>query len=223
MALFNLADHIEQTLLKPDAVLSQIDALVQGALQHKFKGVCVNSRFVAHVSQQLKNSAVKTVAVVGFPLGAAASSAKAFEAEHCVRNGAQEIDMVLSLGALKENNQAFALKDIKEVLAACGPAQLKVIIETSLLTEEEKIRACQWVAQSGAHFIKTCTGFAGGGATVADIQLMKKYVNGACQIKASGGIKTAALAQELLAAGAHRLGTSAGIELLAGQTQLSGY
>jgi deoxyribose-phosphate aldolase len=215
--------YIDHTLLKPEATTAQVLLLCEEAKKHRFFGVCVNSRFVPVVAKELKDSAVAPVAVVGFPLGAMATSPKAFEAEWCVRQGAKEIDMVISLGALKEKNHNYVREDIRAIVSAAQGALVKVIIETSLLQEEEKRWACSLAVEGGAHFVKTSTGFNGGGATVEDIQLMRSVVGPRIGVKASGGIKTLAQAEALIAAGATRLGTSSGVALIQGQAVGGGY
>ena len=218
----NLNQYIDHTLLKPDATSAQINQLTQEALQFQFAGVCVNSAYIEKVSQNLKGSSVLSVAVIGFPLGAMSTESKAFEASDCAKKGAQEIDMVINIGALKDQNYDFVLKDIAAVVKAAAPAQVKVIIETALLTREEKIKACELSAQAKAHFVKTCTGFNGGSASVEDIQLMRQVVGPQIGVKASGGIKSVEQAQSLIAAGANRLGTSSGVALANNQTPTTG-
>ncbi|PIS10127.1 MAG: deoxyribose-phosphate aldolase [Bdellovibrio sp. CG10_big_fil_rev_8_21_14_0_10_47_8] len=219
----SLASYIDQTLLKPEATSEQIRKLCQGALQYQFFGVCVNSGFIEQVSRELRGSSVTPVAVVGFPLGAMASAAKCFEAEWCVKNGAKEIDMVLSIGRLKEKDFDFVRQDIASVVKASAGALVKVILETILLTEDEKVTACALSLEGGAHFVKTCTGFAGGGASVTDISLMRSVVGPSVGVKASGGVKTTEHAWALIQAGATRLGTSSGIELVQGKNSQGGY
>jgi deoxyribose-phosphate aldolase len=219
----SLAPFIDQTLLKPDASTTQILKLCEDARAHHFFGVCVNSSFIELVAKELQSTDVKPVAVVGFPLGAMLSIGKAFEAEQCVRLGAQEIDMVLSIGRLKESNFAFVRADIQAVVKASQGALVKVIIETSLLNEEEKKTACLLSVEAGAHFVKTSSGFNGGGATVPDIQLMRAAVGPKIGVKASGGVKTLEQAWALIQAGATRLGTSSGLELVRGQEIKGGY
>lgn len=218
-----LASYIDHTLLKPEASKDQILLTCQEALEHQFFGVCVNSSWVPTVVEALKGAKVATVAVIGFPLGAMSSRAKSFEAEWCVKAGAQEIDMVLHLGALKEKNFARVQSDIAEVVKGCGSAQLKVILETGLLTNDEKKAACELAVNAGAHFVKTCTGFNLGSATVEDIKLMREVVGPQFGVKASGGIKTQAQALALIEAGATRLGTSSGVQLVKNEKTAGGY
>lgn len=219
----SLARYIDQTLLKPEATRAEILKLCEEARKFSFYGVCVNSGFVEMVAQNLASSQTLPVAVVGFPLGAAASRAKAFEAEESLRLGAREIDMVLAIGRLKEKDYDFVRDDIRQVVIASGAAPLKVIIETSLLTDEEKRTACSLAVEAGAQFVKTSTGFNGGGATVADIQLMRQAVGPSIGVKASGGIKTTEQAWEMIRAGATRIGTSSGVQLVEGHETKGGY
>lgn len=214
-----LNTYIDHTLLKPEATRSEILRLCEEALKFEFFSVCVNSCFVSTCVQALSGSSVKTCAVVGFPLGAMHTLAKAYETQIAVQEGATEIDMVLAIGAMKEQNSEYVLNDIRAVVQAASGATVKVIIETSLLSPQEKTLACQLSEQAGAHFVKTSTGFSGGGATIEDIELMKKACSSKMKIKASGGIKSTKQAWSLIAAGAHRLGTSSGVSLL--QNELS--
>ena len=218
-----LASSIDHTLLKPEATSAQLRKLCEEALEYQLFGVCVNSGALPFVASLLKNTPVKMVSVIGFPLGAMSTEAKAFEAQWCAKQGAHEIDMVLNIGALKDQNWDLVKKDIQAVVHASGSAKVKVILETGLLTEEEKIRACQLTVEAGAHFVKTCTGFNVGAATVEDIQLMRKTVGPQFGVKASGGIKTPAQAIALIEAGADRLGTSSGVQLVQNQNSLGGY
>ncbi|MBX3039874.1 MAG: deoxyribose-phosphate aldolase [Bdellovibrionaceae bacterium] len=218
-----IAQKIDHTFLKAEASEADIRKLCAEAKQYGFFAVCVNTRFVPLCVQELKGSAVKVAAVVGFPLGAMETEAKAFETSRAVELGASEIDMVLQIGALKEGLNDLVAKDIRAVVKAAGSARVKVILETSLLTEAEKKTACAISKEQGAAFVKTSTGFGGGGATVADIQLMKSVVGDACEIKASGGVRDLAAAQALLEAGASRLGTSSGVAIVQGLTASGGY
>lgn len=218
-----LASYIDHTLLAADTTSQQIQKLCQEARTHQFFGVCVNSRFVELACKELKDSAAKVICTAGFPLGATHTLAKAFEAENCVSLGAHEIDMILSIGGLREKDYAFVRKDIETVVSAASGALVKVIIETSLLGLEEKKVACSLSVEAGAHFIKTSSGFAGGGATVADIQLIRSIVGSNVGVKASGGIKTAEQAWDLIRAGADRIGTSSGVDLCLGNKAKGGY
>lgn len=212
----SIAKSIDHTLLRPDATITQIHMLVEEAKQHRFFSVCVNPAYVATCAELLRGSGVQVCTVVGFPLGANASATKAFETVHAIKDGASEIDMVINIGALKSQKLLLVEEDIREVVFAAEGLIVKVIIETSLLTDEEKVIACQLAEKAGANFVKTSTGFGGGGATVEDIKLMKESVSSNMGIKASGGIKDLETAKKMLAAGATRLGTSAGVSLVKG-------
>lgn len=209
-----LSKTIDHTILKADASTADVLRLCAEAKQYDFASVCVNTCHAKTVAEALAGSDVKTCCVVGFPLGAMSSAAKAFEAKEAVENGAQEIDMVINIGALKEGNDAFVEADIRAVVEASKPAIVKVIIETCYLTDEEKKRACALSVQAGAAFVKTSTGFGTGGATAEDVALMKACVNGKALVKASGGIRTRADALAMLEAGADRIGASAGIKIV---------
>ena len=210
----DIAKKIDHTMLKADASADTIKRYCKEAVEHKFASVCVNSCHVPLVSSQLKGSGVMTCCVVGFPLGAMLTSAKAFEASESVKAGAEEVDMVINIGAVKDRNWDFVRDDIKAVVEASKPAIVKVIIETCLLTDEEKVKACELSEEAGAAFVKTSTGFSTGGATVEDIRLMRKPVGDRLQVKASGGIRTPEFARELVEAGADRIGAGNGIVLL---------
>ncbi len=218
-----LAKWIDQTLLKPEATTADILKLCEQAKVHSFFGVCVNSSYIKLVVESLAGSSSTPVSVVGFPLGAMSTISKAFETEQCVRDGAKEIDMVIAIGALKEKRFDFVKNDVRAVVQAAGPALVKVIIETALLTDEEKKIACSLSVEAGAGFVKTCTGFSGGAASVADIELMRAVVGPQIGVKASGGVKTAELAWALIKAGATRIGTSSGVELAQNKTIVGGY
>lgn len=207
---------IDHTLLKPDTTFTQIHTLIEEAIQYRFFSVCVNPSYVATCADLLKGTGVRVCTVVGFPLGANSSAAKAFEAAHAIKDGADEIDMVINIGALKSQKLLLVEDDIREVVNASEGKIVKVIIETSLLTDKEKIIACQLAEKAGANFVKTSTGFAGGGATVEDIKLMKDNVSTHIEVKASGGIRDLEAAKKMLAAGATRLGTSAGVSIAQG-------
>lgn len=219
----NLASYIDHTLLKPDATVAQIRRLCDEAMEHGFFSVCVNTSYVPLCKELLKHSAVKVCAVVGFPLGAMSTEVKSFETAWAVKNGADEIDMVLAIGALKSGSAAVVEDDIAAVVAAASGTTVKVIIETSLLSHEEKVTACLLSKSAKAHFVKTSTGFGGGGATVEDVRLMKDVVGDSLKVKASGGIKDVATAEALIAAGASRLGTSSGVQLVQNQAAKGGY
>ena len=211
-----IARSIDHTLLRPEATIAKIQHLVEEAIQYRFFSVCVNPAYVATCAELLKGTGVQVCTVVGFPLGANSSATKAFETTQAIKDGADEIDMVINIGALKSQKLLLVEEDIREVVAAAEGKIVKVIIETSLLTNEEKIIACQLAEKAGANFVKTSTGFNGGGASVEDIILMKESVSTTVSIKASGGIKDLETAKRLIAAGATRLGTSAGVAILKG-------
>ena len=210
-----IAGLIDHTLLKPTAIPAQIEALCQEAMEYGFASVCVNPSHVKLAAQQLRQSAVKTCTVIGFPLGATTSAAKIFETKEAVELGAEEVDMVINIGALKAGNDALVDRDIVGVVKAAhqGGAICKVIIETCFLSDEEKARACNLAQKAGAEFVKTSTGFGGGGATVADVALMRQTVGPKMGVKASGGVRNFADAKAMVAAGATRLGVSAGVKI----------
>jgi deoxyribose-phosphate aldolase len=211
-----MAKYIDHTILKPDANTLAIDRLCAEADEHGFAAVCVNSCHVARAAELLEGSGVKVCSVVGFPLGAMHTKAKAYEASQAVADGADEIDMVLNVGLLKSGDLETSQADIEAVKRACGDAHLKVIIETCLLSDEEKVKACEIAKAAGADFVKTSTGFAGGGATVGDIALMRKTVGPDMGVKASGGVGDWDDAIAMIQAGATRIGASAGIAILGG-------
>jgi deoxyribose-phosphate aldolase len=207
--------YIDHTLLKPEAPVSSFDSLCQEAIQYGFKAVCVNSGWVTYVADNVRGRSIAVCSVVGFPLGAMHTAAKAYEAERAVKDGATELDMVLNVGALKSGDIKSVEADIRAVRqVAANPIVLKVIIETCLLSEAEKILACEIVQNAGADYVKTSTGFAGGGATVEDVALMRKIVGKEIGVKASGGIKDRSSAVAMIKAGANRLGTSAGVAIV---------
>ena len=213
-----LASKIDLTLLKPDATINDIENLCKNAIKYKFWSVCVNPYFVKFVSEKLKKYNVYTCTVIGFPLGATTISTKLFEACEALDNGANEIDMVMNISAFKSGNYEYVkneIKNIVEELKLRKPESIiKVIIETCLLTNEEKAIACDIIISSGADFVKTSTGFSKSGATIEDVKLLKKIVNGKLKIKASGGIRNLKQALDMIEAGADRIGTSHGIEIL---------
>ena len=209
-----LASYIDHTLLKPEASREQIRAVCNEAKQYHFASVCVNPCWIPLIAEELKGSGVSVCCVIGFPLGASLSSVKAFEAREAVAAGAQEIDMVVNIGAVKSGDWELVKEDIAAVNAAKGTAKLKVIIETCLLTDEEKVRVCQIAKEVGADFVKTSTGFSTGGATVHDVELMRKTVGPEMGVKASGGVRTLADALAMIEAGASRLGASAGVKII---------
>lgn len=208
MKLNRLIDH---TNLKPEATKEDIKNLVDEAVANDFYSVCVNSSFVKFIKDYNKN--IKIAAVVGFPLGAMSTKAKAYEAKTAIEDGASEIDMVIEIGRLKEKDYGYVLNDIKACKEACGKNVLKVIIETCLLTDEEKIKACELAVKAGADFLKTSTGFSQGGAKASDISLMRKTVGENIGVKASGGIHNKKEAMEMVEAGANRIGASKSIEI----------
>lgn len=213
----NLAKMIDHTVLKPEATKETVTRLCEEAREYGFASVCVNSCHVSLVATLLAGSDSKTCCVVGFPLGAMLSSAKAFEAAEAIRLGAEEIDTVINIGALKDGDYELVYEDIKAVVdAANKKAIVKVIFETCLLTEKEKVKVCELCVKAGADFVKTSTGFSVGGATVADVALMKKTVDGKALVKASGGVRTLEDAKAVIAAGADRIGTSNGIAIVTG-------
>jgi len=209
--------YFDHTILKADATTADVDRICDEALEYGFASVCVNEYYTVHVANRLKGSDVKVCTVVGFPLGMMSSQMKAKEAALAVAKGAQEIDMVINVGALKEGNDKLVRADIALVKEACGTlAILKVIIETCLLTDEEKVRACLLAKEAGADFVKTSTGFSSGGATAADVALMRKTVGDSMGVKASGGIRDKETAEAMIASGANRLGTSATVQIVNG-------
>ena len=212
----SLARKIDHTLLKPDATADDIARLCDEARKHNFATVCVNSCFIPLAAKLLEGSDTLPIAVVGFPLGAASSEAKAYEAREAVRNGAREIDMVINLGALRGKDYATVLNDIRTVVDAIRPVPVKVILETASLTQDEKVAGCILSQAAGAAFVKTSTGFGPGGATVEDVALMRKTVGPMVRVKASGGIRNREDALRMIDAGADRLGTSAGISIVTG-------
>jgi len=211
----SIAGKIDHTMLKADATKETIERYCKEALQHGFASVCANGCHAALVSRCLNGSDVKVCCVIGFPLGAMATKAKAFEAKTAVEDGADEIDMVINIGAMKEMDYDFVTNDIKAVVdAVFGKAIVKVILETCLLTDEEIKAACDCALKAGAHFVKTSTGFSTGGATIEDIALMKEQVKDKAKVKASGGIRTKEQAEALIQAGADRIGAGNGVILL---------
>ncbi len=209
-----LNKYIDHTLLKPEATKEQITKLCQEARQYDFASVCVNTCYVPLAKELLAGSDVKVCCVVGFPLGAMDTVSKAFEAKTAVENGAQEVDMVINIGALKDKDYDYVTKDIAAVVEASKPAIVKVIIEACLLTDEEKVEACKCSMNAKAEFVKTSTGFSTHGATPEDVALMKKTVGNVCKVKAAGGVRSYDDAMKMIEAGADRLGCSAGIKVM---------
>lgn len=219
----DIAPYIDHTLLKPDATRDEVVKLAEEAKKYGFATVCVNSTNVGTAARILAGSKTVPIAVVGFPLGAALPSAKAFEAREAIRCGAREIDTVINIGALKAKDYALVLKDIAMVVEASKPHPVKVILETSQLSQEEKIAGCVLSKAAGAAFVKTSTGFGGGGATVEDVALMRKVVGDDVGVKASGGVRSTDDAMKMIAAGANRIGASASVAIISGQTSNAKY
>lgn len=212
----SVAGMIDHTLLKQQASEEQIARICSEAMEYSFASVCVNPSYVKQCAEALKGSAVHVCTVIGFPLGATTTASKAFETEDAVANGADEIDMVVNVGMIKSGKWDAVKEDIKAVVKAAGGKLVKVIIETCLLTDEEKVQVCQTAKEAGADFVKTSTGFSTGGATPEDVALMRKTVGPEMGVKASGGIHTAEEAIACIRAGASRLGVSAGIAVVNG-------
>ncbi len=212
-----LNKYIDHTLLKQDAVQSDIDQLCHEACTYDFKSVCVNPSYVKRCVENLKKTDVKVCTVVGFPLGMTTTETKVNEAREAILDGATEIDMVINVGALKDHKDAEILNEISQIKRACNKNILKVIIETALLNEEEKIRACKLAVSAGADFVKTSTGFSTHGATVEDVQLMKSVVQDQAEVKAAGGIRNIDDVKAMIEAGATRIGTSGGVQLMQGE------
>jgi deoxyribose-phosphate aldolase len=216
-----IAQYIDHTLLKPEANRTALDGLCEEAILHRFKAVCVNSGWVVYVAEKLKGTNIAVCSVIGFPLGAMCFPAKAFEARQAVEDGAQELDMVLNIGAMKSGDFKVVEQDIQAVRReANSPVVLKVIIETCLLTDDEKVKACEIAQFAGADFVKTSTGFSAGGATAEDVILMRKAVGSRMGVKASGGIKDFETAAAMIAAGATRIGAGAGVAIVSGAEKL---
>ncbi len=210
----DICAYIDHTLLKPEACREAVEKLCHEALQYRFASVCVNSCHVPFCAEKLKGSGVKVCTVVGFPLGASFTEVKAFEASRALEGGAEEIDMVMNLGAFKDCRKDTVEKDIREVKKACGDKILKVILETCLLTEEEIQLACKIAQKGGGDYVKTSTGFSTGGATVEHVALMRATVGSAMGVKASGGIRSIEAALKMIEAGATRIGTSSGVAMV---------
>ncbi|MBC7084277.1 MAG: deoxyribose-phosphate aldolase [Firmicutes bacterium] len=214
----DVAAMIDHTLLKPDATRDQIVKLCEEAKQYGFASVCVNPANVSLAASLLKGTPVKVCTVIGFPLGATTPTAKAIETRDAIANGATEVDMVINVGALKSGDYDLVKRDIEAVVeAARGKAIVKVILETALLTDEEKVKACLLAKMAGADFVKTSTGFGPGGATVEDVRLMRKVVGTDMGVKASGGIRNLESARKMIEAGASRIGASASVAIVKGQ------
>ncbi len=219
----NLNKYIDHTVLKADAKKEDITKLCNEAIENNFASVCVNPYWVSYASKLLKDSDVDTCTVIGFPLGANTSKVKAFECANAIENGATEIDMVVNIGELTSNNFDVVYEDIKAVVDAANGTLVKVIIETCLLNDEQKQKACELVVKAGAQFVKTSTGMSTGGATKADIELFKSVVGDNAKIKASGGVRTLEDAQIMIEAGANRIGTSGGVQIVNGLENTTSY
>jgi deoxyribose-phosphate aldolase len=220
----NLAKYIDHTILKPNVLKADVVKVCDEAKEHGFFSVCVNPYYVKLVADELKGSDVKVTSVIGFPLGSNTSEIKALETKRSIADGANEIDMVINVSALKDKEYEYVLNDIKTVVDALeGKAILKVILETCLLTEEEKIKGCELSVEAGAHFVKTSTGFSTGGATVEDIALMRKVVGPEIGVKASGGVRDAEGAKAVIDAGATRIGASSSVLIVTGGKSDSDY
>lgn len=210
----NILGMIDHTALKADTTKQQIIKLCEEALQYKFAAVCVNPYYVGICKEMLKDTDIKVATVIGFPLGANTKEVKAFETKNAIENGAHEIDMVINIAALKDKEYEVVKEDIIAVVnAAKGKAIVKVIIETSLLNDEEKVKACELSKEVGAEFVKTSTGFSTGGATVEDVKLMKQNISEDMEVKASGGVRDLQTAKEMIEAGATRIGASSGVKI----------
>ena len=218
-----LNKYIDHTLLKPDASQEQIETLIEEAKKYDFASVCVNPTWVNFAAQALKATDVKVCTVIGFPLGANTPELKAFETSDAIQNGANEVDMVINIGALKSRNFDLVERDIRAVVEAAKGTLVKVIIETCLLTDDEKVKACQLAQKAGADFVKTSTGFSTGGATVADVALMRKTVGPDMGVKASGGARSYEDALAFIKAGATRIGASSGVAIMEGDVANGDY
>ncbi|NJH83393.1 deoxyribose-phosphate aldolase [Staphylococcus agnetis] len=219
----NFEKYIDHTLLKPESTRAQIDKIIDEAKSYHFKSICVNPTHVAYAHEKLADSNVLVCTVIGFPLGANTPEVKAFETTNAIENGADEIDMVINIGALKDGRYDDVQKDIEAVVKAAQGKTVKVIIETTLLTDDEKVKACELSKAAQATFVKTSTGFAGGGATVEDVKLMKETVGDALEVKASGGVRNLDDFKAMVDAGATRIGASAGVQIMQGLESDSDY
>ena len=218
-----LNKYIDHTLLKADATQDKIETLCKEAKEYDFASVCVNTYWVPFCAKQLEGSDAKVCTVVGFPLGAMSSNAKAFETKDAIEHGASEIDMVLNIGEMKAGHYDVVRDDVKAVVEAAKGHCVKVILETCLLTKEEIVKACELCIEAGATFVKTSTGFSTRGATVEDVKLMKETVKDKCLVKAAGGVRCRADLDNMIEAGADRIGTSAGVALMQDKTNTSDY
>lgn len=219
----NYAKFIDHTLLKPESTRQQIDQIIDEAKDYNFKSICVNPTHVKYAAERLNDSDVLVCTVIGFPLGATTTATKIFETEDAIKNGASEIDMVINIGALKDGRFEDVQKDIEGVVGAANGKTVKVIIETVLLSDEEKVKASELAKAAGADFVKTSTGFAGGGATPEDVKLMKDTVGDELEVKASGGVRSLEDFNKMIDAGATRIGASAGVQIIQGLESDSDY
>ncbi|AXI09499.1 deoxyribose-phosphate aldolase [Oceanobacillus sp. 143] len=219
-----LAKYIDHTQLKPETTKEQIKQIIDEAKEYEFASVCVNPYWVPYCQEHLRDSSVKVCTVIGFPLGASSTKTKVFETVQAIKDGADEVDMVINIGELKSANYDVVKADIAGVVnAAKNQALVKVIIETSLLTNDEKVQACELAKAAGADFVKTSTGFSGGGATIEDVKLMRKTVGPEMGVKASGGVRDYESTKAMIDAGATRIGASAGIAIVNGSGSTSDY
>lgn len=221
--IMNLAKSIDHTVLKTNTTLEDVKRICEEAKAYGFASVCVNQYYTAFVNEQLKDSDVKVCTVVGFPLGSVSKEVKAFETKEAIKHGADEIDMVINVGALKDGLEDIVYEDIVAVVEAAEDKLVKVILETCLLTDEEKVKACELSVKAGADYVKTSTGFSTGGATLSDVQLMKQTVGDKALVKASGGVRDYQTAIAMLDAGASRIGASASIAIVNGTESQSDY
>ena len=219
----NYAKFIDHTLLKPESTRQQIDQIIDEAKEYNFKSICVNPTHVKYAAERLNDSDVLVCTVIGFPLGATTTATKIFETEDAIKNGATELDMVINIGALKDGRFEDVQKDIEGVVGAANGKTVKVIIETVLLSDEEKVKASELAKAAGADFVKTSTGFAGGGATPEDVKLMKDTVGDELEVKASGGVRSLQDFNKMMDAGATRIGASAGVQIIQGLESDSDY
>ncbi len=221
----NIANMIDHTILKAVATKEEVVSICKEAIENNFFSVCINPAYVSLAKKELEGSSVKVCTVIGFPLGANTSEVKAFETKDAIKNGADEVDMVINIGAMKDGNYELVKNDIKAVVDASDKkALVKVIIETCYLTDEEKIKACELAVEAGADYVKTSTGFGTGGATVSDIALMRKTVGKDIGVKASGGVRNTQQAKDVIEVGATRIGASASIDIAKGtESDTKGY
>ncbi|WP_019803371.1 deoxyribose-phosphate aldolase [Streptococcus mutans] len=215
--------YIDHTLLKPESRQDQIDKLIREAKTYNFASVCINPTWVSYAAKALEGTDIKVCTVIGFPLGATTSAVKSFETKDAISHGADEVDMVINIGQAKSGHFAFVEEDIRAVVEASGDKLVKVIIETCLLTDKEKIKACQAAVAAGADFVKTSTGFSTAGARLDDVRLMRQTVGPDVGVKAAGGTRSLEDAQAFIEAGATRIGTSAGVTIMEGKQTNSGY